>query len=292
MQKPGQLVPIGGGLIQENEEFAVGQHETGSIGTEKLLDVLRQPRHEAVVFADALPQLVEEVGAVRIPEQKVKFIGKDPCGFSFLPVLDHTVEDGVQRDQHANGHELRAKLPDVVGDDPGFGIHIGALGKSVQTAGDEQLRGKRQPSGFRLRLLQKGVIQIFEGRRLALIVVDHVFPVHVIGTSVEDGLLLCAHVAGAYQLLEQGEDEFGLFDQRIAFVAVGLVHIHGVQVGVRRGGYPDHFTAEGLDKEAEFRFRIQNQDIVVGGKGDADDFFLGGEGLAGTGNAEAKAVSV
>ena len=62
-------------------------------------------------------------------------------------------------------------------------------------------------------------------------------------------------------------------------------------MGVRRGGYPDHFTAEGLDKEAEFRFRIQNQDIIVGGKGDADNFFLGGEGLAGTGNAEAKAVS-
>ena len=140
-------------MIQENEEFAVGQHETGGIGTEKLLDVLRQPCHEAVVFADALPQLVEEIGAVRIPEQKVKFIGKDPCGFSFLPVLDHTVEDGVQRDQHADGHELLAKLPDIVGDDPGFGIHIGALGKSVQTAGDEQFGGKRQPSGFRLRLL-------------------------------------------------------------------------------------------------------------------------------------------
>ena len=106
----------------------------------------RQPCHEAVCICGiALPQLVEEIGAVRIPEQKVKFIGKDPCGFSFLPVLDHTVEDGVQRDQHADGHELLAKLPDVVGDDPGFGIHIGALGKSVQTAGDEQFGGKRQP---------------------------------------------------------------------------------------------------------------------------------------------------
>lgn len=84
---------------------------------------------------------------------------------------------------------MLAKLPDVVGDDPGFGIHIGALGKSVQTAGDEQLGGKRQPSGFWLRLLQKGVMQILQGRRLALIVVDHVFPVHVIGASVEDGLL-------------------------------------------------------------------------------------------------------
>lgn len=111
-----------------------------------------QPRHKTIVFPDPFPQTVEEVGAVLIAEQQVELIGKHPCGLSLFPILDHTVKDGVQGHQHPDGHQLLAQLPDVIGDDPGFGIYIGALGKSVEAAGDEQFRRKRQPSGFRLRL--------------------------------------------------------------------------------------------------------------------------------------------
>ena len=40
------------------------------------------------------------------------------------------------------GMQLLAQLPDVIGDDPGFGVHIGALGKGVEAAGDEEFRGQ------------------------------------------------------------------------------------------------------------------------------------------------------
>ena len=63
-------------------------------------------------------------------------------------------------------------------------------------------------------------------------------------------------------------------------------------MSIRGSGYPDDLAAKGFHQKAEFGFRIQNQDIVVGGQGDADDFFLGGEGFAGTGNAKAEAVAV
>lgn len=41
MQKAGQLLPVGGGLIEQDEEFRVGQHQPGGIGTKQLFDVLR-----------------------------------------------------------------------------------------------------------------------------------------------------------------------------------------------------------------------------------------------------------
>ena len=53
-----------------------------------------------MVFTDPLVEPVEKVRTVLIAEQQIKLIGKDPGSLSFLPVLDHPVEDAVQGDQH------------------------------------------------------------------------------------------------------------------------------------------------------------------------------------------------
>lgn len=139
VQQLRQLVPVGGGLVQEDEELRVRQHQPCGVRLEQFLHVLGQPCHQAVVLADALPQLVEEVGAVLVAEQQVKLVGEHPGGFALLPVLDDPVEDGVQSHQHPDGAQLFPQLPDVVGEDAGFGIHVGGLGKGVQRPGDEQL---------------------------------------------------------------------------------------------------------------------------------------------------------
>ena len=72
------------------------------------------------------------------------------------------------------------------------------------------------------------MVQVFQSGNLALVVVGDIFPVHIVGTAVEDGLLLGAYIARPHQLLEQREDEFGLLDQRVSLVPIGFVHIHGV----------------------------------------------------------------
>jgi len=41
VQQGGQLIPVGFGLIQKDEEFRIGQHETSSVGTKQFLHVLR-----------------------------------------------------------------------------------------------------------------------------------------------------------------------------------------------------------------------------------------------------------
>ena len=292
VQEARQLVTVCGGLIQQDEEFAVRQHEAGCIGTEQFLHILRQPCHETVVFADALPQLVEKVGAVLIAEQQVEFVRKHPGGLALLPVLNHPVEDGVQRDQHSDGHELLPKFPDIIGDDSRFGIHIGGLGKGVEAAGDEELGGKGKPPGLRLRLLQEGMVQILQGGHLALVVVGHVLPVHVVGAAVQDGFLFGRNTSGAHQLFEQGEDELGFLNQRVALIPVCFVHVQGIDVGIGRGRHPDHLAAQRFCQEAEFGFGVQDEDIVIGGQGDADDLLLGGEGFAGAADAQTKAVPV
>lgn len=72
VQEARQLVPVGGGLVQEDQKLRVGQHKAGGVGAEQFLHILRQPCHQAVVLADALPQLVKEIGAVLIAEQKYR----------------------------------------------------------------------------------------------------------------------------------------------------------------------------------------------------------------------------
>ena len=72
MEQIRQFIPIGGGLVQKEQELRVCQHQAGSIGTEQLLDVLRQPCHKPVIFSDTLPQLVEKIGAVLVAEQQCR----------------------------------------------------------------------------------------------------------------------------------------------------------------------------------------------------------------------------
>ena len=45
-------------------------------------------------------------------------------------------------------------------------------------------------------------------------------------------------------------------------------------------------------KISKFRLRVQNQDIVIGGQDDADDFFLGGKGFSRATDSQAKTVPV
>ena len=67
-----QFRAVGGALVQHHEKLRVGQHQAGGVGAQQFVHILRQPGHKSVVLADALPQLVEEIGAVLVAEQKYR----------------------------------------------------------------------------------------------------------------------------------------------------------------------------------------------------------------------------
>ena len=67
-----QFRAVGSALVQHHEKLRVGQHQAGGVGAQQFVYILRQAGHKSVVLADALPQLVEEIGAVLIAEQKYR----------------------------------------------------------------------------------------------------------------------------------------------------------------------------------------------------------------------------
>lgn len=71
-QQFGQLLPVSGALVEHDQELGVGQHQPGRIGAQQLIHVLRHAGDQTVVLADALPEFVEEIGAVFVPEQEYR----------------------------------------------------------------------------------------------------------------------------------------------------------------------------------------------------------------------------
>lgn len=72
VQQFGQLLPVGGALVEHDQEFRVSQHQAGRIGAQQFVYILRHASDQTVVLADALPQFVEEIGAVLVPEQEYR----------------------------------------------------------------------------------------------------------------------------------------------------------------------------------------------------------------------------
>ena len=72
VQQLRQFRAVCGALVQHYQKLRVGQHQAGGVGAQQFVHILRQPGHKSVVLADAFPQLVEEIGAVLIAEQKYR----------------------------------------------------------------------------------------------------------------------------------------------------------------------------------------------------------------------------
>ena len=114
IEQPRQLDPIRTRLIKHEQKLAVRQHRSGSMGLQKVVDVLCQPRAAGTIFAHPLPECEQEIGAVFVLEQQVNFVDVEPCILAELAVADDAVEYAVQHNQHADRQELLAEVADVV----------------------------------------------------------------------------------------------------------------------------------------------------------------------------------
>ena len=105
VEKLGQLRPVGGRLIKEQQKFGVGEHEPGGFRTQTFLDVLRCSRQRCAVFAPAFPGPVEDFGGIVILKIQIHFVYKDPGILAFSAVGGNPVLDGLQGDDQGRGPE-------------------------------------------------------------------------------------------------------------------------------------------------------------------------------------------
>ena len=149
------------------------------------LDVYKRqadPRSASLIFPHSFPQGEEEIGAVLMLEQQIDLVDIDP-GVALQPtVADDAVEDAVQHHQHSYRQKLLAKVPDIVAEDTGVGVHIGGLGKGVETAVCKQLNGQRHILRFLFRLAEQLGVEVLQGGDRAVIALSLI---HIYFTTAE-----------------------------------------------------------------------------------------------------------
>ena len=220
VQQMRQFLPIRRRLIQQDEELRVCQHGPCRVGLEQVLNVLTDPGAASLILSHAFPEGEQEIGAVLMLEQQVDLVDIDP-GVALQPaVADDAVEDAVQHYQHTHRQELLAKIPDIIAEDAGVGIHIGGLGKGVQTALRKQLDGQSHIGGLLFRLAEQLRVEVLQGRGLPLIPAADIVPIDLRGASVNDGLFLGGQLPGADELLTKRQQELGFQHHRILAITV------------------------------------------------------------------------
>ena len=225
-------------------------------------------------------------------EQQVDLINIDP-GVALQPtVADDAVEDAVQHHQHPHRQELLAQIPDIIAEDTGIGVHIGGLGKGVETAVCKQLNGQRHILCFLFRLAEQLGVEVLQGGDRAVIAAADIVPVHLRGAAVDDGFFLGRQLACPDELFTEGEQKFGFQHHGVLSIPIALLHIHGVDMVGRCGGDVDDLAAQSFDEGAVLRLRIDDDDIVLRGQRQRHHLLLGAEGFTGAGDAQNECVAV
>ena len=148
VQKCRQLLPVAGSLIEQDQHFGIRQHGTGLNGIQQILHILRNGGGIGTAFTEATPCGIKEIRAVRILKDHMKFVDEQVRPLAFAPVFRHAVEHSVGDNQKPHGFELTPQIHNVIDNDAVLGVHIGFMGKGIQTAGGEQLQRQRQIAGF------------------------------------------------------------------------------------------------------------------------------------------------
>ena len=213
-QQAGKLLSVGGGLIEHQKKFRVCEHHPRRVGQQTFLHILCNAGERRTVFTETLPALVEEFAAVignavsaaaPIGEKQIDLVDVDMGVFSRLAILNDAVVNGVQHHKQPHRFQIFTQILNVKAEDTAFCVDIGLVGEHIQTAHREQLQRQRNAVRLRVDLLHQIIIEIFQRRRLALIVFQ-ILPVDVAHAAVNDGLLLRLDLIRAHKLLVERHD--------------------------------------------------------------------------------------
>ena len=290
LRQPVHVVPT---LIEHNQQFAVGKHGSRRVALQQVFHVLRNTGAERAVFADALPERMQEIRGILVLEHEINFVDENIGVPLALAVARDAVENTVQHDQHTRALEVLSQLVNVIAHHMIVGVDVGLMGKGVHVADGVHLNIHREIVRLRLLLFEKLLIEVLQGRRFAAVISLLVIAVSRSGAAVDDGFLLCAEMSVLDQQLTERHEEFRFQDNRVCAVAVIGVHIHRIDVVVAGGGQHDCLAVHRLDQRGIFSLRVNENIVRVRVcQNQPDKFILADKGLAGTGHAENHSVAV
>ena len=230
-------------LIEHEDKIAVLKDIFHFPACQEVFDVLRDRRGYAAPFSETLPNLHGIGGGLLVFQEQVKFVHKIPCGFLRGAVHGDAVPHLILNNQHTQLFKLLPKLFNVKAHKAVFKLHVGTVVKDVKAPGNVKLQCRRDTRRFRLRLLQKLVVQIAHDRHFCRVGGSKERTVHIPHGAVNDGLIhgLQALLAADDQLTK-GKDKVRFQRKRVVVLAVIEVYIHRVYI-VRAGrGKPYHLS--------------------------------------------------
>ena len=225
-------------------------------------------------------------------EQQIDLIDIDPGIPPQAAVAGDSVEKAVQDHQHAHGEQLFAQLPDIIAGDAGAHVHIGGLGKSVETALREQFQSQSHVPRLGFRLAQQFGVKVLERGGLAPAAVPHIVVVALCCTAVDDRLLLGRQFSGPHRLLTERKQELRFQHHGVFPLAIALLHVHGVDVVAGGGRDLHHLATQSFYQRTVFRLRIDDQDVILGRESQGGNLPLGSKGFTGARHAQNKSVAV
>ena len=289
----GKNLPVARGLAQHIDVIAVFKDVLHLTGGKQVFDVLGDAGGNAAPFTESLPDFHRVGGSLIFLQEQVHFVNVVAGGFMGDPVDGDTVPNLILHNQHPDFLELLAQLLDVVADHAAVNIHIGAVVKDVQGAGDVDFQRGGNVLCFFFVLLSQFVIQVLQNRHFLRAGVAEIIAIDQPDTAVNDGFLhrLQALLAADNQLA-QGENEVGFQGKWVFVLTVIEVQVHGIdEVGGRWRDFDD-LPVQALNQRPIFGFGVTDDNIVIGDKEHIGDFALCGEGFTGTGRTENQAVGV
>ena len=200
--------------------------------------------------------------------------------------------DRLQHDIQGGGLELFAHLIEVEADDTIINVKIGFVGKHIETALHEQLRRKGQLLRFTLRLSLYLVAPVRERRQPPFAAVFDEVVIDIGGAAVNDGFMERPKLSDAHLLLANAHHQFRLHGHWVFPGTVAAVDLQRIDMmGTGRGNF-QHCALQRPRQFSVLPFRVDHNNVIVGGESDKGDGLFHAEGLAAAGNTQYEAMRV
>ena len=221
--------PVLCGLVQHADIFGILENILDFLAPKKVLDVLGYACRNAAPFAETLPDLDTVGRGLLFAEKEVELINEVTCRLFLIAVHGHAVPYLVLYDQHSELFELFSEVLDVIADHALRNIDICSVVEHIKGAVDVELESRSYTARLMLTLGEQFIVKIFEDRHFLRNRIKKIPVIDSVDAPVNDCLLdrLQTVPVSEYQLTK-GKDKVRLQGDRVIFLRIVLIDIHGV----------------------------------------------------------------